>query len=61
MLHPGASEKFLIVDHLKEDQSERDFKRQIIDGILDLPKKPPKTREASTIGSQLNIIALLEY
>ena len=32
----GPSEKFLIVDHPKEDHNEREFKHLIIDGILDL-------------------------
>ena len=53
-----TSEKFLIVDHSKEDHSEREFKCQAIGGILELPKKSSKTREASIVsGSQLNAIA----
>ena len=31
----------------KEDYNEREFKRQIIYGILDLLKKSSKTREAA--------------
>ena len=49
-----TSEKFLIVDHSKEDHSEREFKCQAIGGILELPKKSSKTIVS---GSQLNAIA----
>ena len=35
------------MDHLKEDHKEQEFKPKIIGGILDLPKKSSKTREAS--------------
>ena len=53
-------EKFLFVDHLKEDYSEREFKLLIIGEILDLPKKSSKTREASLIsGPQSNTMALI--
>ena len=48
MLNAGPSEKFLIVDHLKENHNEQGLKRYIIGGILDLLKKSSKTREAST-------------
>ena len=52
------SEKFLFVEHPKENHNEREFKRQIIGEILDQPRKSSKTREASIIsGPQLNIIA----
>ena len=45
------------MDHPKEDHSEQELKHQIIDGILGLPKKSFKTREAFIIsGPQLNII-----
>ena len=40
ILNAGPSEKFLFVDHPKEDLKEREFNP-------DLPKKPSKTREAS--------------
>ena len=54
----GPSEKFLFVEHPKENHNEREFKRQIIGEILDQPRKSSKTREASIIsGPQLNIIA----
>ena len=57
ILNAGPSEEFLFVCHPKEDHNEREFKPQIIAGILNLPKKSSKTREASIIsGSQLNII-----
>ena len=56
MLNPRPSEKFLLVDHPKEDHNEREFKPLIIGEILDLPKKSSKTREASIIsGPQLNM------
>ena len=52
------SEKFLFVDHPKEDYNEQEFKLLIIDEILDLTKKSSKTRETSIkSGPQLNIIA----
>ena len=52
------SEKFLFVDHQKENHNEREFKPKIIGEILNLPKEPSKTREAPIIiGPQLNIIA----
>ena len=58
--YAGPSEKFLFVDHPKEDHNEREFKPPIIGEILDLPKKSSKTRETSIIsGPQLNIIASL--
>ena len=58
MLNTRPSEKFLLVDHPKEDHNEREFKPLIIGEILDLPKKSSETREASIIsGPQLNIIA----
>ena len=38
-MNAGPSEKFLIVDHPKEDYNEREFKRLIICGILDLLEK----------------------
>ena len=47
ILNAGPSEEFLIVDHPKEDHKEREFKRSIIGGILDLQKKSSKAREAS--------------
>ena len=43
----GASENFLIVNHPKEDHNEHQFKRSIIDGILDQLGKSSKTKEAS--------------
>ena len=39
VLIAGSSEEFLIVDHLKEDHKEREFKRLIIGGILDQLEK----------------------
>ena len=47
ILSPGHSEMFLIMDHPTEDLNEQEFKRQIINGILGLIKKSPKTLEAS--------------
>ena len=47
MLNVGPSEKFLIVNHPKENHNEREIKLQIIGGFLDLLKKSSKTREAS--------------
>ena len=58
ILNPGPSERFLFVDHPKENPNEREFEPQIINEISDLPKTSCKTREASIIyGPQLNIIA----
>ena len=42
----GPAEKFLIVDHPKEDHHEREFKRVILGEVLDLLKKLSRTREA---------------
>ena len=47
ILHAIPSEKFLFVDHPKEDLKEQEFKPYIIGGIPDLPEKSSKTREAS--------------
>ena len=47
IINPGPIEKFLIVDHPKEDHKEREFQRQVIGGIRDLLKKSSKTRETS--------------
>ena len=44
----GLSEKFLIVDHSKENHNEREFNRQIIGGILDLLKKKKHLYKWST-------------
>ena len=58
MFDAGPYEKFLFVDHPKEDHNEREFKSYIIGKILDVPKNSSKIREASIIsGPQLNIIA----
>ena len=46
-LNTGPSKEFLIADHPKEDHNEREFKRYIIDEILERQKKSFKTREAS--------------
>ena len=46
-MNAGPSEKFLIVDHPKEDHNEREFKHLIIGGILDLLNKSSNTREGS--------------
>ena len=40
------TEKFIIVDHLKEDHNEREFKHLIISQILDLVERSAKTSEA---------------
>ena len=63
ILNGRPSEKFLFVDHPKEDHNEREFKSLIIDEILDLPKKSSQTKEAPILtGPQLNIIApILEH
>ena len=45
-LNAGHSEKFIIVDHLKEDHNERKFKHLIISRILDLVERSAKTSEA---------------
>ena len=47
ILNAGPSENFLILDHPKEDHNEQEFKRLIINGILDQLDKSLKTREAS--------------
>ena len=47
MLNAGPSEKFVIVDHPKENHNEQEFKHLVIGRILDLLKKPSKAREAS--------------
>ena len=47
ILNAGSSEKCLFVEHLKEYHKERERKPQIVGGILYLPKKFSKTREAS--------------
>ena len=46
VLNAAPSEKFSFVDNLKEDNKEPEFKPSIRGGILDLPKKFSKTREA---------------
>ena len=38
-MNAGPSEKFLTVDHPKEDHNEREFKHLITCGILDLLEK----------------------
>ena len=48
------------MNHPMENQSEREFKPQIIGKTPELPKKSSKTRRSSTIsGSQLNAIAYI--
>ena len=47
ILNAGPSEKFSFVGNPKEDHEKPEFKPQIRGGILDLPKKFSKTREAS--------------
>ena len=42
ILNATPTEKFLFVEHPKEDHNEREFKRYINDGILDLMKSPLK-------------------
>ena len=42
ILNTELSEKFLFVDHPKEDNNERQFKPKIIGEILDKPKSPLK-------------------
>ena len=50
----GLLKSFFFLDHLREDHNQRQFKPQIIAGILDLPKQSSKAREASIIsGPQL--------
>ena len=46
------------MDHPKEEQNKREFKRYIIGGILDLLQRSPLKQEKHRIsGPQMNIIA----